>query len=119
MHTGISWDGWHGLAAGALSTGSEQQLHISYDSNDSLDYLVCLEVLPWESFGWVPAGVVAEHLEWVLSTPLNAMPSVYSPRAFRVSNTAAQVIAEHVARVLSTPLNAVAPVCTARASCGR
>jgi hypothetical protein len=50
-----------------------------YDGTDSLDYLVCLELLPWERYGSLPARVVTEHVAWVLSTPLNAMP----PRALR------------------------------------
>lgn len=69
-----TYDGWRGLAPGNPRTALASALHMPYDGIDSLDYLVCLEVLPWESFGWLPARVVAEHVEWVLRTPLNAMP---------------------------------------------
>jgi hypothetical protein len=77
MHRSSSWDGWHGLAR---TGGGSPQLHMPYDSTDSLDYLVCLETLPWERCGWLPPRVVAEHVEWVLATPLNAMPPAWLQR---------------------------------------
>ena len=88
MHRRSSWDGWHGLAAGALSTRCKQQLHRPYDSTDSLDYLVCLETLPWERGGWLPPRVVAEHVEWVLATPLNAMPPAWLERTGAAASSA-------------------------------
>ena len=68
-----TYDGWRGLTPGNARTAHASALHMPYDGLDSLDYLVCLQVLPWERFGWLPARVVTEHVEWVLRTPLNAM----------------------------------------------
>lgn len=69
-----TYDGWRGLTPGNPWTAHASAVHMPYDSIDSLDYLVCLEVLPWERFGRLPARFVAEHVEWVLRTPLNVMP---------------------------------------------
>ena len=82
MHTprAATWDGWHACTRAPATSTDAPRLYMPYDSTDSLDYLVCLEVLPWESFGRVPARVVAEHVEWALRTPLNAMPPVCEAR---------------------------------------
>ena len=76
-------DNWDTSTAAHPAAAFEPTPYMSYDSTDSLDYLVCLEVLPWESYGFLPARVVVEHVEWVMSTPLNVMQPALCTHAYR------------------------------------